>query len=277
MSVTDEHAAEIWVCALGTVDYREALEIQESIHELRRSGELPDVLLLLEHPPVYTWGRRSSPGELSLAEERFLTQGIDVVPTKRGGKVTYHGPGQLVGYPIMGVADVLAHVRSMERAIVDALEEEGVRARSRCDEGALYTGVWVGERKIASIGVHVSHGVSTHGFAVNVDNDLAPFSSVIACGLPNVEMTSLERELSGMAGGLAAAPGLPSAEPGLPAARGPSTAIVAGRASGLSRFSERISRCFCAVHCRRRRLVSAERLGVLAGRRASREREVTPA
>jgi lipoyl(octanoyl) transferase len=100
-----------------------------------------------------------------------------------------------VGYPIMRTADVGRYLRAMEAAIVAGLAREGVRARSRCAQGPDYTGVWVGDRKIASIGVHLSHGVTTHGFAVNVDNDLEPFSWVVACGLPGVQMTSLEREL----------------------------------------------------------------------------------
>ncbi len=114
--------------------------------------------------------------------------------TDRGGKLTYHGPGQLVGYPIMHVDDVIAFLRTMERAIIAALGEAGIEARSREAEGRDYTGVWVQDRKIASIGVHLSRGVSTHGFAVNVDNDLTPFGQVVACGLPDVRMTSIRAE-----------------------------------------------------------------------------------
>jgi lipoyl(octanoyl) transferase len=186
---------ELWVRHLGTIPYRDALALQLSIRERRLTEELPDTLLLLEHPPVYTRGRRSSPDELALGEEFYGARGIEVVRTDRGGRVTYHGPGQLVGYPIMRVHDIGAHLRTMEAAIVAALSDEGIEARSRCGEGPDYTGVWVEDRKIASIGVHVSRGVSTHGFAVNVDNDLDPFSWVIACGLPDVQMTSIAREL----------------------------------------------------------------------------------
>ena len=171
--------------------------MQEEIAARRQARELPDTLLLLEHPPVYTRGRRSPPGELTLGEDFYRARGIEVVPTDRGGRVTYHGPGQLVGYPIMGVTDVVAHLRTIEDAIVAALAEEGIAARSRPRDGPDYTGVWVGERKIASLGVHVSRGVSTHGFAVNVDNDLEPFTWVVACGLPGVEMTSIAAELGG--------------------------------------------------------------------------------
>jgi lipoate-protein ligase B len=177
---------ELWTCNLGRIDYREAVALQERLRERVQAGDLPDLLLLLEHPPVYTTGRRSEPGELPLDRE------IDVVETDRGGKLTYHGPGQLVGYPIVHVPNVRAFVEAMERALVAALREAGVDARVR--EGREYTGVWVQDRKIASIGIHVSRRVSMHGFAVNVDNDLDPFTRVIACGLPDVRMTSLQAE-----------------------------------------------------------------------------------
>jgi lipoate-protein ligase B len=187
-------ARELWTCHLGTVPYAEGVQLQERLRERVVAGELPDLLLLLEHPPVYTLGRRSRPGDLPLSEEWCRAQGIEVLRTDRGGKLTYHGPGQLVGYPIMGIDDVIAFLRTMERAIITALGEAGVPARSRGAEGRDYTGVWVQDRKIASIGVHLSRGVSTHGFAVNVDNDLAPFGWVVACGLPDVRMTSIAAE-----------------------------------------------------------------------------------
>ena len=193
---------EIWVCHLGVVEYREALELQERLRTARQEDELPDMLLTLEHPPVYTRGRRSAPGELPMGEEWYATQGIEVVETDRGGKVTYHGPGQLVGYPIVRVDDVVAYVRSLEDALVAALAEVGVAARSRPHEGHRFTGVWVGNQKIASIGVHLSGGVSTHGFAVNVDNDLQPFSWIVPCGLDDVQMTSLVAETGRASGGM---------------------------------------------------------------------------
>jgi lipoyl(octanoyl) transferase len=192
---------ELWVCHLGVVDYREALALQERIREARQADELPDVLLTLEHPPVYTRGRRSVAGELPLGEDWYAARGIDVVDTDRGGKVTYHGPGQLVGYPIVRVDDVVAYVRTLENALVAALAEEGVAARARPHDGHRFTGVWVGDRKIASIGVHLSRGVSTHGFAVNVSNDLEPFSWIVPCGLDGVQMTSLVGE-TGREGGM---------------------------------------------------------------------------
>jgi lipoyl(octanoyl) transferase len=211
---------ELGVCRLGTVPYRDAVDIQSRIREQRQADVAPDTLLLLEHPPVYTRGRRADDGELVLGEDFYRARGIEIVPTDRGGKVTYHGPGQLVGYPIMRVRDIGAHLRKMEAAIVAALAEHGIEARSRCAEGIDYTGVWVEDRKIASIGVHVSRGVSTHGFAVNLTNDLEPFSWIVPCGLSGVRMTSVSRELG--------------REP----------------AGGLDAFAKTMARRFCEVHDR---------------------------
>jgi lipoyl(octanoyl) transferase len=247
--------AELWVCHLGVVPYLEALTIQERIRARRQAGELPDTLLLLEHPPVYTRGRRSGAEDLPFGEDFYRARGIDVLPTDRGGRLTYHGPGQLVGYPIMRIDDVHRYLRTVEDAIIAALYEEGVQARSRHQEGIDYTGVWVaapqgtGERKIASIGVHVSRGVTTHGFAVNVENDLEPFSWVLACGLPDVVMTSLARELA------------PEGSTGLACVR------------------RRVAFHFARAHGRRQRLVSPRRLGIgttNAARRAATRAPINP-
>jgi lipoyl(octanoyl) transferase len=221
----------IRVLRLGTISYREGLAVQANIQAQRQTDEVPDTLLLLEHPPVYTRGRRGADGELSLGADFYRAQGIEIVPTDRGGRVTYHGPGQLVGYPIMRVTDVGAHLRTMEAAIVAALVQYGIQARSRCDEGIDYTGVWVEDRKIASIGVHLSRGVSTHGFAVNVTNDLTPFEWIVPCGLADVTMTSVERELGREPDG------------------------------GLDAFTERIAQCFGDAHNRRLLARSPESLG----------------
>jgi lipoyl(octanoyl) transferase len=191
---------EIWVCHLGTVEYGEALALQERLRTARQEDELPDVLLMLEHWPVYTRGRRSTPGELPMGEDWYRMQGIDVVETRRGGKVTYHGPGQLVGYPIVRIDDVVEYVQSLEGALVSALGEVGVTAVGRSAEGLDFTGVWVEDRKIASIGVHVARGVTTHGFAVNVENDLQPFSWIVPCGLEGVRMTSIIKETRRLSG-----------------------------------------------------------------------------
>jgi lipoyl(octanoyl) transferase len=247
MTIADRSPAELWVCHLGAVAYRDALAIQEQIRAQRQAGELPDTLLLLEHPPVYTRGRRSSAEDLPLGEDFYRAKGIDLVAADRGGRLTYHGPGQLVGYPIMHIDDVHRYLRTMEAAIVAALGEAGVQARSRHSEGIDYTGVWVEDRKIASIGVHVSRSVTTHGFAVNIDNDLDPFSWVVACGLPEVTMTSLARESTRAC--------RPSSD------------------RSLSCMRKRIAHAFCQAHSRRQRLVTPQRLGIdtaNADRRAER-------
>ncbi len=244
MNLASRSSNELWVCHLGSVPYRDALELQEHLRERRQAEEIADTLLLLEHPPVYTRGRRSAAADLSLGESFYRERGIEVVETRRGGKLTYHGPGQLVGYAIMRVTDIQLHLRTMEAALVAALADTGLVARSRCAEGPDYTGVWVGERKIASIGVHVSRGVSTHGFAVNVENDLEPFSWVVACGLPDVRMTSVALELGG-----ASAPTDPRA--------------LKARDACAECFRRRTAHRFAESHGLRQRLVTPQRLTTL--------------
>ena len=167
---------ELWVAQLGLVPYREAAALQEHLRALRQRGAIPDVLLVLEHPPVYTRGRRTEPGDLPMGEEWYGRQGIAVEDADRGGRVTYHGPGQLVAYPVMAIDGVERFVGTLERAMVAALRDEGIAAEARLKP---LTGVWAGDRKIGSIGVHVSRGVTTHGLAVNVDNDLQPFEWIV--------------------------------------------------------------------------------------------------
>lgn len=242
---------ELLVVRLGTVEYRAALELQEAVRERRIAGELPDVLLLVEHPPVYTQGRRSRPEDLPFAPEWYAEQGIDVVPVRRGGQLTYHGPGQLVGYPIMRIDDVLAHLRTIEQALIAALADEGIAARNRPGDGIEYTGVWVQDRKIASIGVHVRHHVTTHGFAVNVDNDMRPFEWAIACGLHGVRMTSIADER-----GETALTRPPASEP-LALARG-----GAGPGSALAAHADRVVARFAAIRGRTPVEVPCEALGV---------------
>jgi lipoate-protein ligase B len=186
---------EILVVHCGSVPYEEAREAQRQLEGRRQRGEISDVLLLLEHPPVYTLGRRSTADELPMGVEWYEMQGIEVRDTDRGGRVTYHGPGQLVAYPIVSLApygdDVHEYVRRLEKVMIGALAEHGVEAG--LSEGQ--TGVWVGDRKIGSIGVHVSRGVTTHGLAVNVNNDLQPFEWIVPCGIQGCAVTSLGREL----------------------------------------------------------------------------------
>jgi lipoyl(octanoyl) transferase len=186
---------KILVIRCGLVPYEEARVAQRWLVEARQEGSVPDVLLLLEHPPVYTRGRRSTPEELPMAVEWYEAQGIEVRDTDRGGRVTYHGPGQLVAYPIVSLKpygdDVHEYVRRLERVMIGSLGEWGIEAE--LIDGL--TGVWVGERKIGSIGVHVSRGVTTHGLAVNVNNDLQPFDWIVPCGIEDCRVTSLGREL----------------------------------------------------------------------------------
>jgi lipoate-protein ligase B len=213
---------EVLVVRCGIVPYEEGREMQRRLEGRRQAGEIADVLLLLEHPPVYTRGRRSQPEELPMGAEWYEAQGIEVADTDRGGLVTYHGPGQLVAYPIVSLApygdDVHEFVRGLERVTIGALGEHGVEAT--VIEGL--TGVWTaGEppgsgagaaesRKIGSIGLHVSRGVTTHGLAVNVNNDLQPFEWIVPCGIEGCAVTSLSRErgaeqdLGAFAGTLAA-------------------------------------------------------------------------
>jgi lipoate-protein ligase B len=190
--------AELWVAQLGTIPYSEGVELQEHVRERRQAEEIPDALLMLEHPPVYTKGKRTTEADLPMDENWYRQRGIDVCETDRGGRVTYHGPGQLVAYPIMAIERVADFVHTMEDAIVAALADEGIEARVR---DAPFTGVWAGDSKIASIGVRVSGGVTTHGLAVNVDNDLQPFEWIVPCGIDHVRMTSVSME-TGRAGSL---------------------------------------------------------------------------
>jgi lipoyl(octanoyl) transferase len=185
---------ELWTVQLGCLPYAEALALQERVRAARQADAIPDTVLVLEHPPVYTRGRRTDPAELPLGEDFYRGHGIDLVDVDRGGKVTYHGPGQLVAYPIARVTDVLGFVGLLEAAMVAALAHEGIDARGRSAEGRELTGVWVGERKIGNIGLHVSHGVTTHGLALNVDNDLTPYEWIVPCGLDGVAITSVARE-----------------------------------------------------------------------------------
>jgi len=177
------------VAAPGRVDYERAVAWQEAL-VARCLGGGPDALLLLEHPPVYTLGRGADPIHLGLAAET----GAPIVRTHRGGQVTYHGPGQLVGYPILDLRrrrpDVRWYLRTLEEVLVAALADLGVAAEPR----AGLTGVWVGPRKIASIGVALRRWVSWHGFALNVGDDLTGFDAITPCGIAGVQMTSIARE-----------------------------------------------------------------------------------
>jgi lipoyl(octanoyl) transferase len=283
MEISKRARPEIWVCHLGAVPYRDALAIQERLRARRQADELPDTLLLLEHPPVYTRGRRSGADDLPFGEGFYRAKGIDVVTTDRGGKLTYHGPGQLVGYPIMRIDDVHRYLRTMEDAIIAALDDEGIVARSRHDEGIDYTGVWVDDRKIASIGVHVSRGVTTHGFAVNVHNDLEPFSWVVACGLPDVSMTSIaclssvpEGAREGAIERTGGGERMPTADiDGTPAVTpAPAETPALSCEPALACFRKRMAYAFSQAYRRRQRLVSPQRLGVDTANASTRAQRV---
>ena len=173
----------------GLVPYGEALEWQRRLAEDRIAGRLPhDLLLLLEHPPVLTLGRNSHAANL------LRPEGVEVFEVERGGDVTFHGPGQLVGYPIIDLRrhrqDLHWYLRTLEQALIDGLGDLGVPA----ERNSGWTGVWTRGRKIASIGIHVKQWVTWHGFALNVTTDLSWFDRIVPCGIPGVVMTSVERE-----------------------------------------------------------------------------------
>ncbi len=204
---------------LGRVDYARAFELQIAVREALRRGEGPERFLLLEHPHVYTLGRNASEADVLLSAAERAERGVEVVATDRGGQVTYHGPGQLVGYPILDLApdrrDLRRYVADLSATLVALLAEYGIAAAA--GEGERI-GVWAGQRKIASIGIHLSRWLTTHGFALNVAPELGLFGGIVACGLAGVDMTSIARERG-------AAPPLPE---------------VAARA--VARFAERFER-----------------------------------
>jgi lipoyl(octanoyl) transferase len=174
---------------LGRVAYRPAFELQQIVAQLRAEEKLPDTLLLLEHDHVYTLGRRAPEEEILLDRAALAERGVAVERTDRGGRVTYHGPGQLVGYPIvrLGTADLVGYVRSLERAMIAVAADAGV------DAGTVdgLTGIWTGDRKLGAIGIHVSRGITTHGFALNVNTDLSMFNGIVPCGIVDRGVTSL--------------------------------------------------------------------------------------
>jgi lipoate-protein ligase B len=181
----------LWTVRAGTVGYRLAWAWQRVLVERRAAGEIPDTVLLLEHPHVYTIGKRGSDGDVLASPEALAAQGAEVVRTDRGGQVTYHGPGQLVGYPISLLdqhPDVWRFIRRVEDALVDVAADFGVAARG---EQGLLTGVWVGDAKLVAIGMRVSRGVTSHGFALNCATDLGRFDAIVPCGMPDRRACSL--------------------------------------------------------------------------------------
>jgi lipoyl(octanoyl) transferase len=188
---------------LGRVPYDEAVEMQHAARAALKNGVGPERFLLLEHPHVYTLGRNATQEDVVAGTEWLRERGIEIAECDRGGQVTYHGPGQLVGYPVVNLSpdrrDVRRYVRDLQEVLIRTLAEYDVAAERR--EGQAFIGVWAGEEKIASIGVHLSRWITTHGFALNVSTDLSYFSGIIPCGLHQVRLTSIER-LTGRAPGL---------------------------------------------------------------------------
>jgi lipoyl(octanoyl) transferase len=181
---------------LGRVDYAAGLEIQRERVAARKARSIPDTLLLLEHPHVYTLGRNARAENVLVSPERLAALGAQVFETDRGGDVTYHGPGQLVGYAILDLTqhrrDLAWFMRSLEQVLIDTAADFGVRAERL--RGC--TGVWVGNAKLAAMGVHVSRWVTSHGFAFNVSPDLGYFEHIVPCGIRDKQVTSLEKLLS---------------------------------------------------------------------------------
>jgi lipoyl(octanoyl) transferase len=187
----DGGRAALWLVRAGLVPYRVAWAWQRALVERRVADEIPDTVLLLEHPHVYTIGKRGSDGDVLVSDEWLRAQGAEVVHTERGGQATYHGPGQLVGYPITRLdhaKGVWPFIARVEDALVDTAADFGLAARGEFGE---LTGVWVDGAKLAAIGMRVSRDVTSHGFALNCSTDLARFNAIIPCGMPDKAACSL--------------------------------------------------------------------------------------
>ena len=180
-------------CWLGKVPYREAWDLQRSLVEQVRAGQAPDTLLLLEHPHVYTMGRKGTADHLLWDEAERQRRQVDLVWSDRGGDATYHGPGQLVGYPILDLArhrlDLLVYLRTLEESLIAYLAELGLAGAAVPG----LTGVWVDDAKVAAIGVKFNGGVVSHGFALNLTTDLDYFDGIVPCGIADKKATSVER------------------------------------------------------------------------------------
>lgn len=182
-------------CDLQKIDYKEAWDLQKSIFDLRCQKKIDDVLLLLEHPHTYTLGKTADMKNLVGTDEYLKMNNISVYNIDRGGDITYHGPGQIVGYPIIDLndweKDTHKYLRALEEILIQVCAEYGLQA----ERNPKYTGVWIEDRKIAAIGIKVSRWISMHGFAFNVNTDLSLFNGIIPCGINNKEVTSLQKEL----------------------------------------------------------------------------------
>lgn len=175
----------------GLIDYDDAFELQKRLHGRVADGTLPNQLLLLEHPHIYTLGRRAKTSDILATDEFLSKEGVTVHRTDRGGEVTYHGPGQLVAYPIVNIrrwgGGPLKYVRALEQTVIATLDEIGIVANSQdCP-----TGVWVNDAKIAAIGVRISRGTTTHGVSLNVDPNLSFFDHIVPCGMTDLKVTAI--------------------------------------------------------------------------------------
>lgn len=187
---------EIIVCDLGLIDYKDAWDLQLKYHEKRRHNEIKDIFFLCEHPHTYTLGKVAEKENLLYDENELAEKSINVYEIDRGGDITYHGPGQLVGYAIINLEnwkkDTHLYLRSLEETLIKTCDNYGITA-GRNDA---YTGAWIDNRKICAIGIKVSRWVTMHGFAFNVKTDLSLFNGIIPCGIQEKEVTSLEKELN---------------------------------------------------------------------------------
>lgn len=181
---------------LGLIDYKKAWDLQQNTSELRKKDEIPDTLYLLEHPHTYTLGRVADIKNLIGSEQFLVSNNINIYEIDRGGDVTYHGPGQIVGYPIIDLTkwkqDTHLYLRSLEEVIILTCKEYGLNP-SRNEK---YTGVWIEDRKIAAIGIKVSRWITMHGFAFNINTDLSLFDGIVPCGIKDKSVTSLQKELN---------------------------------------------------------------------------------
>lgn len=180
---------------LGLIDYKQAWNLQKEIFDLRFRNEIDDTFFLLEHPHTYTLGKVAEKENLISSESQLKELGISVYDIDRGGDITYHGPGQIVGYPILKLSDwkedTHQYLRGLEEVIILTCREYGIET----ERNSKYTGVWIGESKIAAIGIKVSRWITMHGFAFNINTDLSYFGGIIPCGIKDKEVTSLQREL----------------------------------------------------------------------------------
>ena len=186
---------KLYYCDLGLIDYKEAWDLQRETFELRVNNKIPDVIYLLEHPNTYTLGKTADHKNLVGSEEYLSSNKISVYDIDRGGDITYHGPGQIVGYPIINLTnwqqDTHKYLRALEETIIQTCAEYGINS-GRVPK---YTGVWVEDRKIAAIGIKVTRWITMHGFAFNVSTDLSFFSGIIPCGISDKDVTSIKREI----------------------------------------------------------------------------------